>query len=164
MLRYLLVIDWSCAVLASCWLPTAESPLAVPVDGADAFEAPWSRRGAVESFAFEPATSSTRSARRDLAWWGAFVEPVAGLQLMLADGGTDRGRTRAMIDAEQVRGRSRSLGHVRAAAGARGRNHLAAAGRSRHARRLDRADGSSPPGRQIELLLENGDELTGSRH
>jgi hypothetical protein len=137
----------------------AESPLGVPVDG-PTFRGTLAAAEAGGKLRFADAGKPHEILAADLTWWGALVEPVAGAQIILADGGTivaDGVR----IDAEQVHGRSQSLGQFKLplelVAGIILQPPADRATLDAWTARIAAASGQTD-----RLLLDNGDELTGS--
>ncbi len=148
-----------CFSLAAPLLLRAESPLGVPVDG-PVFRGTLAAADASGKLRFAGAGKPHEILAADLAWWGALVEPVAGAQIILADGGTivaDGVR----IEAEQVHGRSQSLGPfnlpLELVAGIVLQPPADRAALDAWTARIAAASGQTD-----RLLLDNGDELTGS--
>src|SRR5436190_23933243 len=109
MARIDLILAWlCCSSLAVPSILRGETPLGVPVDG-PAFRGTLAGAEAGGKLRFADGGKPLEILPSDLAWWGTLVEPAAGAQIILADGGTivsDGVR----IEAEQVHGRSQSLG------------------------------------------------------
>jgi hypothetical protein len=160
MTRIDLILAWLCCLsLALPSLLRGEMPLGVPVDG-PAFRGALAAAEAGGKLRFLNAGNPHEILPVDLAWWGALVEPVGGAQIVLADGGTivaDGVR----IEAEQVRGHSPSLGAfelpLELVAGIILQPPADRATLDAWTARIAAASGQTD-----RLLLDNGDELTGS--
>lgn len=148
-----------CSSLAVLSPLRGEIPPGVPVDG-PAFRGKLAAAEAGGKLRFAGAARPHEILAADLAWWGALVEPAAGAQIILADGGTIVADA-VRIEAEQVHGRSQSLGPFKLplelVAGIILQPPADRATLDAWTARIATASGQTD-----RLLLDNGDELTGS--
>lgn len=160
MIRTLLIVALlCCSSLVGPRFSRAEAPLGVPVDG-PTFRGTLAAADAGGKLRFANAGKPHEILAADLAWWGALVEPVAGAQIILADGGTIVADA-VRIEAEQLHGRSQSLGPFKLplelVAGIILQPPADRATLDAWTARIAAASGQTD-----RLLLDNGDELTGS--
>ena len=136
-----------------------ELPLGVPVDGGT-FRGKLIAADNSGKLRFANGDMPRELLAADLVRWGSFVEPLAGAQIILADGGTIVADA-ARIESEQVLGRSQSLGSftipLELVAGIVLQPPVDRAALDAWTARI-----SAPGGQTDRLLLDNGDELTGS--
>ncbi|MEX0679015.1 MAG: NPCBM/NEW2 domain-containing protein [Pirellulales bacterium] len=147
------LLAWALAARA------AEVPLAVPVEGAP-FRGQFTGAGSDWNLRFADGDARRDMPAADLATWGAFVEPARGIYLIPSGGGVivvDNVR----IQNEQLIGASPTFGNlslpIEAVAGIIFRPPPQVAARDKLVARV-----LAPGGRSDRLLLENGDELTGT--
>jgi hypothetical protein len=137
----------------------AELPLGVPIDGG-AFRGKLIAADSTGKLRFGNTDKPREILAADLVRWGTFVEPLAGAQIILADGGTIVADA-VRIEAEQVHGRSKSLGSfalpLEFVAGMILQPPADRAALDAWTARIGAAGGQTD-----RLLLDNGDELTGS--
>jgi NPCBM/NEW2 domain len=137
----------------------AELPLAVPADG-EPFRASLAGADSAWNLHFIDGNARRDLPAANLATWGTFVEPARGIHVVLAGGGMIAAEGVGIQD-EQLRGTSPTFGKLNLplelVAGIIFRPPLeASAGDKLLARLL------APGGRTDRLLLDNGDELTGT--
>ncbi|HEV3138568.1 MAG TPA: NPCBM/NEW2 domain-containing protein [Pirellulales bacterium] len=153
-------------LLVLCMMPpalplarAADVPLGIPAEG-PAFRGQLVAADSAWKLRFADAGAQREIAGGDLALWGAFVEPAHGVRILLAGGGL------VVLDSvevkgEQLRGESQLFGTLdlplETIAGIVFHPPLARAGDDRLAARID-----APTGQSDRVLLENGDELTGT--
>jgi hypothetical protein len=160
-LTLLVLILVQCSMLPALALSySAEPPLGIPAEG-PAFRGQLiAADGASWKLRFADAAARREIAGADLALWGGFVEPAQGLRVLLAGGGLVL-LDAAEIKGEQLRGESQLFGKVdlplELIAGMVFRPSLDRAGDDQLAVRIDASSGQTD-----RVLLENGDELTGT--
>ncbi len=149
--------------LLSLWVAVAaraaDAPEGVTAAG-EKFAGPLTSIAADGAWQFGADETARRVAPADLAWWGAFAEPAAGGQIVLADGGlivADNLR----IEKELLRGQSPALGSVplplELLAGLILHPPASQAERDQLFFRLAGLEATSD-----RLLLDNGDQLNGT--
>jgi NPCBM/NEW2 domain len=154
-------------LLVLCWMVTvstvahaAEPPLGIPAEGVAFRGQLIAADGSVWKLRFADAAARREIAGADLALWGGFVEPAHGLRVLLAGGGLVV-LDAAQIKGEQLRGESQLFGTLdlplELIAGILFRSSLDRVGDDQLAARIDASVGQTD-----RVLLENGDELTGT--
>ena len=150
----------ACALLAwALAARAAELPVAVPADG-EPFGGQFAGSDSAWNLRFADGDTHRDIPAADLATWGAFVEPTRGIHIVLAGGGVIVADS-VRIEKEHIAGTSPTFGNlslpIEIVAGIIFRPPLeTAAGDKLLARVLN------PGGRSDRLLLDNGDELTGT--
>jgi hypothetical protein len=136
-----------------------ELPLTVPVDG-EPFRAAFAGATDDSGLRFTVDGQERTLPAADLVFWGRFVDPSRGLQVVLAGGGLIVSET-ARLDGENVTGESVSFGKwqlpVDLVAGIILRPPLDPAAADKLLARV-----STAMGRDDRLLLDNGDEVSGT--
>lgn len=157
LIRCLLLIA---ALLATAPSSPAAEPLVTPVDG-EPFPATLTAVQPEWQFEFTSGDKSHKLAGADLVAWGAPVDPASGMQVILAGGGLIV-TSSVRLEGESLAGASTSLGAwslpIDVCAGIVLRAPSTAGGAADALRRRI----LSAKGRGDRLLLENGDELTGT--
>lgn len=136
-----------------------ELPLAVPVEG-PAFRASLAGADQAWNLQFAQQGEPRTVPAADLVTWGTFAEPARGIHVVLADGGIVVADTIQIAD-EQLTGTSTTFGQLslplELVAGVILRPPLAARARDQLLARI-----ADPTARGDRLLLDNGDELSGT--
>ncbi len=136
-----------------------ELPLAVPVDG-EPFRAAFAGASDTAELRFTVDGQERTLPAADLVSWGRFADPSPGLQIVLVGGGLIVSQT-ARIDGENLTGASVTFGKwqlpVDLVAGIILRPPLDTAASDKLLARI-----SAATGRNDRLLLDNGDEVTGT--
>ncbi len=137
----------------------AELPVAVPAEG-EPFRASFAGADSAWNLQFIDGNARRDMPAAELATWGTFVEPARGIHVVLAGGGVIVAEGVGIED-EQLRGTSPTFGKLNLplelVAGIIFRPPLEVSAGDKLLARV-----SAPGGRTDRLLLENGDELTGT--
>ena len=159
MLRQLLPILLLNLCAAAIIARGQELPLTVPVDG-EPFRAAFAGASDTGELRFSVEGQERTLPADDLVCWGRFVEPSPGLQIVLAGGDLIVSRT-ARLDGENLTGESVTFGKwqlpVDLVAGIILRSPLDPVAADKLLARV-----STAAGRNDRLLLDNGDEVTGT--
>ncbi len=157
--RCLSVLLTLCAAVATAAGARGDAPLAVPIEG-EPFSAELAGVDSAWNFKFTAADATRSVAARDLVRWGAFGEPGRGIHVVLAGGGLIVTDAVGLVGDELV-GTSQTFGKwslpidIVAAILFRPPHD-----RQARDRLLDRA--LALAGRGDRLVLDNGDELSGT--
>jgi hypothetical protein len=156
MRRFLLFVTVVCSCLAAVG---AEVPLGIAAEG-EPFRAALAGAEAAWKLRFEGGGSPREIAAADLALWGSLAEPAAGIQIILAGGGMIVADT-VRIENERLRGPSQLFGELdlplELITGIVLRPPTDRAMLDQWLARV-----AAPGGQTDRVLLDNGDELTGT--